>query len=169
MNENSIRKCSVTGLNIREKSEWNHISLGNECFVSFSLIGENILLVKPEGRFEKDALEKIFFERVGILPQVTSPFCELIDFSRFSIRMGIDWKFFAGYYSDFCRGLFDVPGKPEKILIGLLGFNAPLSLKLAVNRGRTGLRKESPLYIMSGYSTAVNESVNALSLPGQSS
>lgn len=158
--------CPATGLPVRTRPDWNGISLGAGCYVSFSLIGDNILLVMPRGPFEKSTLERMFLERLPIVDHVTPPFFELIDFEHFSIRpSGNDWKYFAGYYSDYCKGKFDLPRKPGNTLTGLLGFNAPLPLKLAVNSGRTGLRKESPLYIMSSYESAVKEAAEALPPP----
>ena len=41
--------CPVTGLPITRRPEWTNVSLGKDCRLSVSLIGDSILLSKPSG------------------------------------------------------------------------------------------------------------------------
>jgi signal transduction histidine kinase/CheY-like chemotaxis protein/HPt (histidine-containing phosphotransfer) domain-containing protein len=79
--------CSKTGMTIRHSPEWTDIALTSEYFVTFHLIGKNILSTYPRGKISHDgtlALFKNYDRFLAACDLETSPFIEISDYSRIS-------------------------------------------------------------------------------------
>ncbi len=79
--------CSKTGMTIRHSPEWTDIELTPEYFVTFHLVGKNILSSYPRGKISHDgtlALFKNYDRFLTACSLEASSFIEISDYSRIS-------------------------------------------------------------------------------------
>ena len=62
--------CSITGLPVYCRDEWNNIRIGDKLSISFSLTGKNILTVKSFGRFTSEIVEVMISRVVTIISEM---------------------------------------------------------------------------------------------------
>jgi len=157
--EKGYETCPVTGLPITSRPEWTDIALGEGYSVTFKFIGDRILLSIPRGGSGKHGMENLMRERARVLGFVLGPdgpFCELKDYSKIQesiSRAGRD-QFTRGMTADKDR------------IMGFIGYNAPLTVRLVLNVGKKLYKAPFPMSIVTDYETAVKEAVEILKRHG---
>lgn len=144
--------CQVTGLPITTRDEWTDIPLGPGCSVTFKFIGDRILLSVPRGDAGSHGLENLYRERTRIVNDVLGEhgnFFELRDLS------GIEGRVSRSAREQFVQGL----RRERDRCIGLIGFNANLILRMAINVESRIQDISFPIIIVDDYATAITKAV----------
>ncbi len=147
--------CPVTGLLITSKPEWTDIDLGENYSVSFKFIGDKILLSIPKGRSGEHGMKNLFNERSKVLDSMllsNDPFFELKDYSQVHKRVNKAGR------NQFCTGMHEHKDRT----LGFIGYNAPLSVRFALNVGKKLFKSPFPMSIVQDYETAIKKAENIL-------
>jgi PAS domain S-box-containing protein len=146
--------CSVSGLKIISRAEWTNIDLGENYFVTFKFIGERILQSSSQGQATEHVMDRYFIEKAKVLSEILEPdepYFELRDYSGIKNVINKDAR------DRFSKGMF----ADKKRILGFIGYNAPLSIKLAINVGKRLYGSPFPMLIVQDYETAITKAVKS--------
>jgi len=149
--------CRVTGLTITTRPEWTNIDLGEGYYVTFKFIGDKILLSNPKGTAGNHGMENFFRERGKVLDTMfkqDNPYFELKDYSKIHKRITKAGR------NQFSVGM----RRDQDKIIGFIGYNAPLSVKLAMNVGKKLHNFPFPMSIVKDYETAIKKAVKVMGI-----
>jgi len=147
--------CPFSGLEIVSKPEWTHIDLGQNYFVTFRFIGKNILQSIASGQAAKENMIRYFIEKDKVLAAMLKPhetYFELRDYA------GIKKIITKEARDQFSKGMF----ADKERIIGFIGYNAPLTIKLAVNVGKRLYGSPFPMIIVNDYEIAIKNAIQIL-------
>ncbi|RPI76763.1 MAG: PAS domain S-box protein [Desulfobacteraceae bacterium] len=147
--------CPVTGLKIITKPEWTDIDLGQGYRVTFKWIGPQILYSSSSGNAGEHGMANLFLERAKVLSAMLGPqepFLELRDYSAITGRINKIAR------DQLAVGLRTT----EDRLIGWIGFQAPLPVRMAINVGRHLHKAKFPMMIVEDYPAAIRKAVERL-------
>jgi len=147
--------CPVTGLSITTKPEWTDIELGEGYSVTFKFIGDRILLTIPRGNAGEHGMENLMLEHARVLEAMLKPdepFLEIKDYSN------IEKKISRVARDQFTKGMI----ADQDRILEYIGYNAPVSVKLAINVERKLFKAPFPMLVVNDYETAIKEAIRAL-------
>jgi two-component system sensor histidine kinase/response regulator len=147
--------CAVSGLPVITKKRWRDIDLGSGYSVTFKFIGDRILLTIAQGNAHDQGMKNLFDERKKVLDEMLGPddqFIELRDYS------GIEEKITRAGRRQFTAGLIEDGNR----IIGYLGYNANLFVKMAINVGRTMYHADFPMVVVDDYAAAITKAQEIL-------
>jgi signal transduction histidine kinase len=139
-------RCPVTGWPVLRKPEWTEVGFGGSYRVTFSLIGERILLVETSGQATLQDLEQgtLLDTRIkeALFPRPRS-YVRIEDWSKLQGTSRAARDFYIRYI------------KTDQRLLGLIFFGLPTIFKMAIKiAGRTNILKFK-LAVVDGYDHAV--------------
>ena len=146
--------CSKTGMTIRHSPEWTDIMLTSEYFVTFHLIGNNILSTYPRGKISYDGTLALFNNYDKFLTACgldASPFIEISDYS--GIRNTPSQRTRLKVLALLLEKV------EKKQLTGHFVYNVPRHIQWMYNIG-THLKKPGiPMKALDTYSTAMKHAL----------
>ncbi|MCP4600938.1 MAG: response regulator [Proteobacteria bacterium] len=151
--------CHITGLPITIRPEWIDIDLGEDYSVSFKFVGDRILHSFSRGYSGDHGIENMFKERAKVLAAMLGPdepFFEIRDYSE------IKPKITKAGRDQHARGLF----ADKDRIIGYIGYEAPLVVKLAMNVGKKIHKAPFPMFLVKNYETAIKKATEILTNEG---
>ncbi len=160
-NTMTLSRCTVCGLPITSKPEWDDIQFNNTYWASFKLIGDSILWSIPRGNSGAKGIQRFFNARERILKDTglfNQPHVEIKDYSHT-----------IGHATNAARQQFIECMKIERDrnwLKGYVGYNASLPVKLRINVGKRLYRLTFPLKLVNRYEDAVALAVNLVKTTG---
>lgn len=123
--------------------------------VTFTMIGDRILLSSSKGLATENNMDRYFSERTKVLNEVLTP-----DEKFFELR---DYSGIKGTPAKAARDRFRKGMEADKDrILGFIGFEAPLAVKLAINVGKKLYNAPFPMMIVKDYETAVRKAVSYL-------
>ena len=147
--------CPITGFLITSKPEWTDIDLGEGYSVTFRFIGDKIMLSIPKGESGEQGMLNLFKERKKILDSMLPPdekFFELKDYSQINKKI-----------TDTGRNQFSAGMREHQDQIsGFIGYNAPRSVRLAVNVGSELFKARFPMAIVQNYEAAIKKVIEIM-------
>ena len=159
ISQNEDKVCHVTGLPITSKPEWTDIDLGEGYSVTFKFIGDRILLSIPRGKSGKHGMENLMQERSKVrdtMIEPEEPFFEIKDYS------GVEARITRTGRDQFSRGMI----ADKDRIIGFIGYNAPLAVRLSINVGKRLYNPPFPLFAVKDYEEAIKKAVDTLKSKG---
>ena len=144
--------CPVSGLEIISRPEWTHIDLGQNYFVTFRFIGKKILQSLSSGQATKQVMDRYFIEKNKVLAAMLKPnetYFELRDYAGIKKIVTKDAR------DRFSKGMF----ADKERIIGFIGYNAPLAIKLAVNVGKRLYGSPFSMIIANDYEFAIKNAL----------
>ena len=157
--EEEEEACPVTGLPITSKPEWKDIDLGKGYSVTFKFIGDRILLSIPRGKSGELGMENLMQERAKVRNAMLRPEERFFEIKNYS---GVGSRVTRAGRDQFAKGMI----ADKDRIIGFIGYNAPLAVKLAMNVGKRLHSSPFPMFVVNDYETAVKEAAEALKSKG---
>ena len=146
--------CPVTGLQIRSKPEWTDVTFGNKFRMTYSVLGDGILLCRSSGYATlQDAKNASIFacRLAGDAFPGASPYVQIEDYSDFQ----------GG--SIEARRFFSNATKDNKRLIGFIFFGATPISRMSINLAKKSNIFQSNLKMAEDYGHAVELALEMLS------
>jgi PAS domain S-box-containing protein len=153
--------CPITGLKITTKPEWTDIDLGDGYSVSFKFIGKRILHSFSRGKAGKQNIKNLFMERAKVLNEMLDPQDSIIELRDY---FGVHRTITRAARVQMAKEL----NANKERMIGFIGYNAPLSVKLAMNVGKSLYKSPFPVSVVRDYKTAIKNAVEILKKHGYS-
>ena len=153
--------CPVTALPITIKPEWTDIDIAENYSVSFSLIGNAILCIVPNGIPSDMGTHKLLGERERVLREVGllgKRYAEIRDHSRISGKPSKESRMML-------TNLL-LKETDEGNLLGFWVFNAPLYIRWMFSVGTKLHKPPVPVAAVNDYREAVENAVNVLDQNG---
>ncbi len=158
---NSKNVCPVTGLPVKKDPEWAEVSLVNNYYSSFSLIGERILHTAPKGPLSPEgitafyAMREKYLEAVGLLGK---HYVEIRDNSRVT---GLPSREVRVQYSKLFLKEVDAGW-----LCGFWLYNTPMLVKNVYNVGILLKKPAIPVKAVDDYARAITIAAEVLDSKG---
>lgn len=149
--------CPVSGLPIINKPEWTDIDFGKNYQVTFSVIGENILLIQPSGYSTLHDIQRVVRKTREIVHQVFSEERLVVAIMDYAQLEGIDSearRYFINYH------------KEQKRIHAVIIINTSLIMKISVELAKKLNVFPFQIYIAKNYSNAVQTALDLLSKQG---
>jgi len=121
------RICPVTGLPIIQKPEWENVQFGKEYKITFSLIGNNILLLQISGYASLEDVKKAlaFSENIAIeMIPINENYILIEDLAKSTNISREARKYFINHLTH------------RKRILGLIFYNTSSLLKFNINLGQ---------------------------------
>ena len=153
--------CPVTSLPVTTRPEWTDIPIGDNYSVSFSLIGNAILRVAPNGTITDAGTRRLIEEREKVLRDVGlkgKRYAEIRDHSLIARK--------PSKKSRLILTNLLLEETNEGNLVGFWVFNAPLTIRLMFDVGVRLYKPSAPVGAVKGYREAAENAVNVLELNG---
>lgn len=150
-----MEKNTLMDLPIVSKPEWMDIDLGEGYSVTFQFIGDRILHSMPKGNAGRKGMEHFLRERTKVLDAMLAPREPFFELKNYGMIQGRPPK------SARDRFTKHMIGEQDRI-IGFIGYNAALSIRLAINVGKRLFRSPFPMMVVKDYETALKRAMNAL-------
>ncbi|MBW1799529.1 MAG: PAS domain S-box protein, partial [Deltaproteobacteria bacterium] len=154
---NDASVCPFSSLPITKKPEWTDIPIDTHYTVTFSLIGEAMLLTIPNGRITDAGTRRLLEAREKVLTDA-----ELKGKRYAEIR---DHRMITGRPSKTARMLLTnvlLDETREGTLCGFWVFNSPLIIRWMFNVGTKLYESSVPVGAVKGYREAVSHALGAL-------
>jgi signal transduction histidine kinase len=149
--------CPVTGLPIIAKPEWTEIQLTSDYFVTFSIIGNAILLTTPKGFPGEVGAKTLLEKRAAVIKEAG-----LSDRKYVEIR---DYRMLTGAAPKGARMVltnFLVKDGSEGHLIGFWVFGAPFLIRLMFHAGLKVYKNPIPIGEAKDYREALLNALKVL-------
>ena len=153
--------CPVTSLPVTTRPEWTDIPIDDEYSVSFSLIGNAILRVVPDGTITNEGTRRLIEEREKVLRDVGlkgKRYAEIRDHSMIARK--------PSKRSRMILTNLLLKETNEGSLVGFWVFNAPLTIRLMFKVGVRLHKPSAPVGAVKDYREAVENAVNVLEQNG---
>ena len=153
--------CPVTSLPVTTRPEWTDISIDDNYSVSFSLIGNAILRVVPNGIVTDAGTRRLVEEREKVLKDMGlkgKRYAEIRDHSMIASRPSKESRMML-------TNLL-LKETNEGSLLGFWIFNAPLLIRLMIEVGVRLHKPSVPVGAIKDYSEAAENAVNVLDQNG---
>jgi|GEM_PF-1746652 len=152
-----ISRCNITGLKITENKKWTKMKLKENYYVTFKLIGENILLTEPYGNSGDNGITLLLKKRNKFLQNM-----KLYDKKYIEIK---DYSHINGKISRTGRRLFTdflINEDKNGNMLGFIGFKVPILLKLIFNTGIKLYKHKFLIKIVNDYKEAITIANNLI-------
>ena len=149
--------CPVTSLPLTTRPEWTDIPIDDNYSVSFSLIGNAILRVVPNGTITDAGTRRLIEERDKVLKKVDlkgKRYAEIRDHSMIARK--------PSKKSRLMLTNLLLEETNEGNLVGFWVFNAPLTIRLMFDVGVRLHKPSAPVGAVKGYREAAENAVNVL-------
>ena len=153
-NYKSTSKCPVSGLPIIQKPEWIDINLNEKYKITFSFIGENILLMQPTGYATKTDLQKVVSLAKEVVDEVIPKDHPLIVIQDYKNLTGATYearKYFINYYKTYER------------ILAVVFINTPVLMEISVKLAKRLHIFPYNIYMAKDYQEAIQLSLEFLS------
>ena len=153
--------CPVTSLPVTTRPEWTDIPIDDNYSVSFSLIGNAILRVVPNGTITDAGTRRLVEERDKVLKDVGlkgKRYAEIWDHSLIARK--------PSKKSLLILTNLLLEETNEGSLVGFWVFNAPLTIRLMFDVGVRLHKPSAPVGAVKGYREAAENAVNVLDQNG---
>lgn len=144
----------MSGLSVVQKLSWENIDLGDGYSVSFKIIGDHIIVVKPKGNSGKNGMIRLLKERDKILKEAGLFDKKHIELKDYSEVVGAATREGRQQFLEYM-----IRERDRKYLIGFFGYNSSVFVKWSMNIGIKLVRTTYPLSIVDSYDIALEKAM----------
>ena len=154
---NSAPRCSVTGLPISSRPEWANILLDSEYSVTFSIVGEAIILVTPKGKPSDKGAKLLLEKREEVINDAGLFDKKLVELRDYRMLTAVPSKGGRMVLTNFL-----LKEQSKGHLLGFWVFGAPLLIRFMIRAGLRLNKSVIPIDAAKDYEEAIRHALNVL-------